>query len=246
MSSRYWTFIANLIPGQTARSEQVNAKFGEVEEGFDAVAAEMNRSIRFTDGTPGETTFQVPFTPAQRASKVLGFDAGGNLTVSGASFIWKGDWVSSTFYAVNDVIRAPLSENYSIYVCTAAHTATTFAQDIAQWSMMIDLAEARESLILHTLVLGPQPGFPLVAGQDVMVDVSAGPVTLVLPINPAIEDQPINVMHVGGLVGNNPITISGNGNRIMGLTENMIVDTSNASFGLAFCNASLGWRIRGV
>ena len=79
-----------------------------------------------------------------------------------------------------------------------------------------------------------------------MVDVTNGPVTLVLPPAPIITDQPINVMHVGGVVGNNPITIDRNGKRIMGLLEDMTVDTPNASFGLAYCNDTLGWRVRGV
>jgi hypothetical protein len=53
-------------------------------------------------------------------------------------------------------------------------------------------------------------------------------------------------MHVGGNIANFPITIARNGKLIMGLAENMTVDTANASFGLAFCNDSFGWRIRGV
>lgn len=246
MSSRFWTFVANLIPGQTARSEQVNAKFGEVEEGLDLVASEMNRAIRLTSGTPGETDLQIDFTAAQRASKALGFDSAGDPTILNTTFAWRGDWVTGTVYSANDVIRAPLEYNYSLYICLSAHTSSVFANDIGSWTVMVDLTEARRSLILHTLVLGPQSNYPLVAGQDVMVDVSGGAVSFLLPSSPNISDQPINIMHVGGNVANNPITVNGNGQYVMGLPEVMTVDTTNASFGLAYCNATLGWRIRGV
>jgi hypothetical protein len=245
MSSRFWTFVANLIPGQTARSEQVNSKFAEIDEALEKVALEMDRSIRFTYGTPTEATYQSTFSDSQRAGKSLGFDGAGALTILNAGFVWKGDWQPSTFYTVNDVVRAPAAYNYSIYLCVSAHTSTS-SFNPSSWSVMIDLTEARKSLILHQLVNGPQSNYPLTAGQDVMVNVSGGAVSFLLPATPSISDQPINIMHVGGVIGDNPITINGNGKAIMGLNEPMIVDTSNASFGLAFCNDALGWRIRGV
>lgn len=245
MSSRFWSFVANLIPGQTARSEQVNAKFLEVDEAFEGVAAEMNRAVRFTYGNPTEAELLLAFDTQQRAGKAIGFDPTGAVTLLNPGFVWRGDWAPGTLYTANDVIRAPVNESYSIYVCLTTHTSpTTFSS--GSWSIMIDLTEARRSLVLHTLVVGPQGSFQLEPGQDVMVDVTGGAVTLTLPANPSISDQPINVMHVGGNVQDNQITIAGNGKRIMGLLENMVVDTTNASFGLAFCNDTLGWRIRGV
>lgn len=245
MASRFWTFVANLIPGQTARSEQVNSKFSEIDEAFGNVEAEMNRGIRFTSDTPGESTYQLPYSSAQRAGKLIGFDSSGALSILNAGFTWKGDWAPNTFYTVNDVIRAPVSHNYSIYTRSVAGTSGA-AFEVSNWSLMIDLAEARKSLILHQLVTGPQNNYPLTAGMDVMVNVTGGAVSFLLPANPSISDQPINIMHVGGIIGNNPIIINGNGKAIMGLNEAMTVDTSNASFGLAFCNDTLGWRIRGV
>ncbi len=244
MASRFWTFVSNLIPGQTARSEQVNAKFGEVEEGLDMVASEMNRALRLTETTTDENALTLDYVAAQRAGKAVGFDGTGAITLLNAGFVWKGDWTTGAFYALNDVVRAPLAQNYSIYVCTSAHTSGSFGND--PWSAMIDLTEARRSLILHQKVNGPQTNYPVVAGQDLMVDVSAGAVSLLLPASPTILDQPINVMHVAGTIADNPIVIKGNGQKIMGLLEDMTVDTANASFGLAFCDSVSGWRIRGV
>lgn len=247
MASRFWTFVNNLLAGQTARSEQVAAQFQEVDTALGGVEAELNRSIRFTSDTPTESTFQIGQSAAQRANTVVAFDASGNIGVSPAAFAWRGAWAGGTSYIVNDVVQAPEANSYSLYVVRAAHTSGTFNTDVSagRLVLMIDLTEVRRSLVLHTLITGPN-SVALTAGQDVMVDVASGAVSLTLPASPAIGDQPINIMHVGGDIASNPITVLRNGNRIMGLTEDMTVNTPNASFGLAYCNATRGWRIRGV
>lgn len=247
MSSRFWNFVNTLIGGQTARSEQVTAQLQEVDTAFGGVEAELNRSIRLMDGTPTEATYQLLQNAAARASKLLGFDSGGNLALIPTSFSWRGDWAASTPYNINDVIRGPLSHNYSLYICVSAHTsAADFATDLgSRWAVAIDLTEARRSLILHTLITGPNT-VALSPGQDVMVDVTGGAVNLILPAAPVIGDQPINIMHVGGNLQNFPITVQRNGKFIMGVAEDMTVDSPNASFGLAFADDSRGWRIRGV
>lgn len=248
MSSVYWTFVANLIPGEVAKADKVNTQFAAVDAAFAKVELVTNTAVRIDDGVvPNGGTFKLTQAAGARANRVLGFDNAGALSLLAAAFAWRGDWATGTQYAVNDVVRAPVEANYSIYVVRTAHVSGVFADDVAanRLSVVIDLTEARRSLILHTLITGPNT-VSLAAGQDVMVDVTNGPVTLVLPAAPVISDQPINVMHVGGSVGTNPITIAGNGKRIMGLLEDMLVDTTNASFGLAFCNDTLGWRVRGV
>lgn len=247
MASRFWTYISNLIPGQTARSEQVANSFAEVDTALAAVANELNRSLRLTDGTPTEGAYQLSQNAAQRANTILGFNAGGDLALANTSFSWRGDWASGTSYVLNDVVRAPLAHNYSLFVVRSSHTSGVFDTDLgaSRLAMMIDLREVRQSLILHTIINGPN-AVTLSAGQDVMVDVTGGSVTLTLPSAPVIGDQPINIMHIGGNVANSPITVARNGKLIMGLAEDMLVTTANSSFGLAYASEARGWRIRGV
>lgn len=248
MSSVYWTFTTNLIAGEVAKAEKVNLKFSEIDAAFEAVQGDVWKGIRIDDGTtPNSSTFKLTQAAGARANRLLGFDSAGALSLLAAGFVWRGDWATATNYAVNDLVRGPVEAAYSLYIVRATHTSSVFATDVGanRLAVAVDLTEARRSLILHELIVGPNT-VQLVAGQDVMVDVTAGPVTLTLPLNATISDQPINVMHVGGSVGNNPITIARNGHRIMGALEDMIVDTPNASFGLAYCDATRGWRVRGV
>lgn len=248
MASIYWTFEANLIAGEVAKADKVNLKFAEIDAAFLLVQGSTYQGIRIDDGTiPNASTFRLTQPAGARANRVVGFDSAGAISLLAAAFAWRGAWAAATSYAVNDVVQGPLANNYSIYVVRVAHTSGVFADDLAagRLAVVIDLAEARRSLILHELIVGPNT-VAVSAGQDLMVDVTNGPVTLTLPASPSISDQPINVMHVGGNIANNAITIARNGKRIMGLLEDMLVDTPNASFGLAFCDDTRGWRIRGV
>jgi hypothetical protein len=80
-----------------------------------------------------------------------------------------------------------------------------------------------------------------------LVDVTAGPVTVVLPASPTLGNQPVGVTHLDGNIAANNITINRNGQKIMSLTEDMIVSDPNASLMLGFSDAARGWRlIRGV
>jgi hypothetical protein len=243
MANRFYGNTPTLVQGQSARAEAVEAKHNEVEGGFLAVANEMNRAIRFTDGTPNEAAFQMAATSAQRANKLLGFSAAGNPDLFSSTFVWRGNWTSSAFYAVNDVVRGPESANYSIYIVTTSHTsAGSIATDISagRLAVMIDLQEMQRFIRRFQIVT---TNYNAVPGDDLFVDVTAGAVTITLPAAPVLSDQPISICHAGGNVAANNITIARNGKLIMGLAEDMTVNTGNASFELAFVNDTLGWRL---
>lgn len=243
MASRFWTFVTNMAAGQTARAEQVNGQLSAIEGALALVATEMNRAVRFTDGSPAEADFQLAQTPAQRSNLLLGFNAAGTaVELKSGVFVWRGDWVATTLYNVNDMVRAPLANNLSLYVCTAQHIASVFATDLAasRWAIAVDLAQVERAIKKFSIVTSSQA---LTAGQDVFVDTTGGAVILTLPASPSILDQPIHVCHVAG---SNNILIERNGQRIMGLLEDMTVNvltTPNAAFELAFCDAARGWRL---
>lgn len=245
----YFTYATDLIPGSLARSDVVDTNFQSVQVGFEAVEADVFRTIRLTDGAaPAEADFQIATSAAARANKVLGFDATGKPAVVSDVGSWEGAWETATAYLAKSIVIGPDANNNSIYICLSNHTSGTFSTDLSsgKWELMIDLTVVKQSIITHKLIDDGDSPYQLSAGEDVMVDVSGGAVTLTLPVAPAIGDQPINIMHVDGDIGVNAITIARNGKPIMELAENMTVDVPNASFGLAFCNDTLGWRVRGV
>lgn len=56
--------------------------------------------------------------------------------VDASKFVFKGAWVTSTSYILNDVVQ----ENGSGYVCTTAHTSGTFATDLGagKWALLVE------------------------------------------------------------------------------------------------------------
>jgi hypothetical protein len=243
MASRFWEFITNMVAGQTARAEQVNSQLQGVDGALGLVANELNRTIRFTSGTPAEADFQLTQTPAQRSNLLLGFNQAGAVELKSGAFTWRGDWVATALYNVNDMVRAPVSHDQSLMVCTAQHVSSVFATDFAasRWAIAVDLSQVERAVKKFFVFTGTAA--QLNAGQDMFANTAAGLMTLTLPASPLISDQPINICHVGG---NNNIVIARNGQRIMGLLEDMTVDvlvTPNASFELAYSNATFGWRL---
>lgn len=243
MPSRFFDNTTTLLQGTLARAEAVELKFEVVDGGFVAAANEMNRAIRFTDGSPAEADFQLAATPAQRALKILGFNAVGSPEIRSGTFTWRGDWVTATSYTANDVVRAPVAQFNSLYVATASHVAAAdIATDIAagRLSLAIDMTDVYRWVRRYKVITA---NYAAVAGDDLFVDVSAGALAITLPAAPALLDQPIHIVHAKGNVVANPITVARNGKLIMALAEDMTVDVANASFELAYMDATQGWRL---
>lgn len=250
VTNKYFEYNIDLIPGQTARSGQIDTVYQALQTALDGVENDLFRTIRLTAGTqPVEADFQIATDAATRANKILGFDASGVPSVLSDAGAWSGDWATSTTYLARDFVRGPESHYFSIYIAKVGHTSGVFATDLAadKWELMIDMEQIYKSRIRHQLKTNADSPIAAVAGDDLMIDISGGNVIVTLPAAPVITDAPINIMHVAGELGvDGDITIARNGKLIMAAAEDMTVDVENGSFGLAFCNDALGWRVRGV
>ena len=81
------------------------------------------------------------------------------------------------------------------------------------------------------------------SGQRIIVDTSSsGAYTLTLPSNPSMGDE-IHFLDGGYNCGTDNVTIARNGNNIMGLAQNMDIDTDGAAFKLVYYNSTRGWVI---
>lgn len=242
MANRFWNHQKTLIDGQTARTTPINEHLDQIAAGFDKTAAELQQTFRFPSGSPDEATFKFEVTAAQRANQVLGFDAQGVPQLRSGTFTWRGNWAATQLYRVNDMVRAPASHLFSLYTVIVQHTSSDFATNLAAGflELAVDLTEMNRFIRRWQIITTDHVAQ---AGDDLFVNVSGGAVQITLPANPLITDQPITVCHVGGAIGSNNITILRNGKPIMGLAEDMIVNTTNASFELSFCDNTFGWRL---
>ena len=75
-----------------------------------------------------------------------------------------------------------------------------------------------------------------------LVDTTAGDVSVNLPAAPSLGDY-VEIIDAAGKFDVNYLCVKRNGNKIMGLAEDMDVTTINASFELVYVNATFGWRI---
>ena len=124
------------------------------EEGLDRsmmaiqqLQEEIDRSIKLSrTNTMTSTEFTVGDT--DRANKVFGFDASGELTVAQELGTFKGNWSSGTTYAVRDIIKDTSTNN--IFIALTAHTSSgsqplTTNTDSAKWGLLVDAAAATTS-----------------------------------------------------------------------------------------------------
>jgi hypothetical protein len=74
------------------------------------------------------------------------------------------------------------------------------------------------------------------------VDTSSGPVTITLPPSPT-KGATMRIFDVANTFDTNNLTIATNGHRIMGGTDNLVVDTEGAAFDLLYYDVTAGWRL---
>jgi hypothetical protein len=74
------------------------------------------------------------------------------------------------------------------------------------------------------------------------VDTTSAAITITLPASPQTGDS-IRLVDLASSFDTNNLTIDRNGNKIMGLTEDLIVSTEDASIGLVYSGATYGWKL---
>ena len=85
---------------------------------------------------------------------------------------------------------------------------------------------------------------PAPAAQNVgyACNTSSAAFTVTLPASPT-TGQPVMFADYAGTFNTNNLTISGNGNNIVGSSTTLTVDIKNASFGLLYVGGTTGWTI---
>jgi len=74
------------------------------------------------------------------------------------------------------------------------------------------------------------------------VDTSSGSKTMTLPASPSLGDT-IRINDLAGSFNTNNLTVARNGNKIQGITNDLLVDVDQSSFGLVYSNSTYGWKV---
>jgi hypothetical protein len=84
--------------------------------------------------------------------------------------------------------------------------------------------------------------FTAAANDRLFVNTNGGTCTINLPAAPQVGDQ-IRFLDIAATFDTNNLTIGRNGLLIMGLSENLIISTENASIGLVYTGLTYGWKL---
>ena len=248
MANPFYTDANTVQPTGTARSSPVTAEFAKLQTAFDLVDTQLTRRVKIPTGAGNEIIDDV----SQRALKAIGFDAAGDIGLISSLGTWRGDWVTATAYAQQDIVRDPVTP-FSLYIANSAHTSPAAfdgTEKAANWTVIIDLTElARAEEIKYNWTVVTANVNPAVSGADYAVDLTGGAFSITLPAAPADNDH-IRICHVAGDIAT--LTIGRNGKEIMGSATDLTFsstgdnDATNACFDLVYIDSTHMWRIKPV
>lgn len=84
--------------------------------------------------------------------------------------------------------------------------------------------------------------YTAVAGDSLMVNTTSAAFTITLPATPAANDV-VRIADYAGTFATNNLTIGRNSSKIMSLSEDMTVSTSNTSLTLTYIDSTRGWAL---
>lgn len=108
---------------------------------------ELSRAIK-ASRTNTLTGSEFTISASDRANKVFSFDGSGNLAVTQELGTFKGNWATSTTYAVRDIVKDTSTNN--IFLVNTAHTSSgaqplTTNANSAKYDLIVDAASATTS-----------------------------------------------------------------------------------------------------
>jgi hypothetical protein len=87
--------------------------------------------------------------------------------------------------------------------------------------------------------------YTAISNDHIFVDTSTGTVTITLPSTPSVGDN-VTFVDYAGTCGTNALVFDRNGELIMGLAEDLVVDVFNAANILIYSGSTQGWKIGAV
>ena len=137
-------YVDNSALSATALEDTADKNLMLIQE----IDAKAEDGFRFADTVVDAGTITIDKNAADRGSKLLSFDASGNLIATQEIGVSRGNWAASTAYQQRDIIKD--TNNNNIYLCITAHTSSgsvpiSSNTDSAKWVLLVDAASATTS-----------------------------------------------------------------------------------------------------
>ena len=139
-------------------------------------------------------------------------------------------WVSGTTYAIGDVRYSPATQKVYRRKTSGAGTTDPSA-DSTNWGVV----STDPQWVIKTT------NYTAVAGDALLVNTTSGAITITLPASPTANDV-VRFADYAGTWGTNKVTFGRNGSKIMGLSEDYDITTSNLNGVMTYIDSTQGWK----
>jgi hypothetical protein len=163
-------------------------------------------------------------------------------TLTGNRTVTMPDGAERVFIVEDATARS--SSNYTLTVKTVSGTGVTIpvGAKIVLYSDGTNISSGPITKGYYTI-----PGaYTAVNGDQLLINTTGtggglnAPVTVTLPVSPAIGNE-VTFIDSGNGFGSNNLTINRNGQPILGNAANLTLSTNGAAFTLVYVNATRGW-----
>jgi hypothetical protein len=137
----------DLIENDPLPANSIETAYDKLTQISQELQEQINRSIKLSrTNTISSTEFTVG--SADRANKILAFDATGEIAVTQELGTFRGNWATATSYNVRDLVKDTSTAN--IFIVNTAHTSVgsqplTSNAEAAKYTLIIDAASATSS-----------------------------------------------------------------------------------------------------
>ncbi len=134
----------DLIENDPMPADNIETAYDKLTAISQELQEQVDRSLKISR-TNTMTSTEFTTSATDRASKVLSFDASGELSVAQELGTFRGNWAASTAYAVRDLVKDTSTNN--IFIVTEAHTSSgseplTSNTNSANYTLIVDAATA--------------------------------------------------------------------------------------------------------
>ena len=220
------TTLADLVTGakyqdNAPSSPTVGQIWIESDSTSDSFDPNIIRRQAFT-ATAGQTEFTTTVTFIEGYEQVY---------FNGLLLLPTTDYTTSNSNTVTLAAAAAAGDIVEVVTVTNLNSTNTYTQSEITGYLANKKTEISAPISANT---------GLLAGRRYFVT-SASALTLTLPGSPSVNDQ-IDIFDASGNANTYNITVSRNGNKINGVTGNLIIDTAGSWMTLVYTGSTYGWK----